>query len=61
MLSSLILKRNKKVTNWIWTGISFEENKPFHTKLKPTISNCPWERNLKILQLCFSVIKFLFI
>ena len=39
MLSFLILDSNKKVTNWILTGISSEKIKPFDTNLDPTMSN----------------------
>ena len=39
MLSSLILDSNKKVTNWISTGISSEKIKPFDTNLEPAMSN----------------------
>ena len=39
IVSSLILDRNKKVTNWVLTGISFEKTKPFDTNLEPTMSN----------------------
>ena len=39
MLSSLILHRNKKTTNWISTGISSENIKAFDKNLEPTISN----------------------
>ena len=41
MLSSLILNRNEKITNWIWisTGISSEIIKPFDTSLEPTMYN----------------------
>ena len=35
MLSSLILDSNRKVTNWISTGISSEKIKPFDTVLEP--------------------------
>ena len=37
MLSSLILDSNKKVSNWISTGISSGKTKPFDTSLEPTI------------------------
>ena len=36
---SLILDSNKKVTNWILTGISSEKNKSFDTGLEQTMSN----------------------
>ena len=39
MLSSLVLDSNKKVPNWILTGISSEKIKPFDTNLEPTMSN----------------------
>ena len=39
MLKSLMLDSNKKVTNWILTGISSEKIKPFGTGLEPTLSN----------------------
>ena len=39
MRSSLILDSNKKVNNWISTGISSETVKPFDTGLEPTTSN----------------------
>ena len=39
MLDSLILHSNKKVTNWISTGISPDKIKPFGTNLEPIVSN----------------------
>ena len=39
MLSSIILEGNRKVTNWILTGISSEKNKPFDSALESTMSN----------------------
>ena len=39
MLSFLILDSNKKVTNWILTGISSQKIKPFDTNLEPTMPN----------------------
>ena len=39
MLSSLILDKNRKVTNWILTGISSEKTKPFDSGREPTMSN----------------------
>ena len=39
MLSLLILAINKKVNNWILTGISFERFKPFNTDFDCLISN----------------------
>ena len=39
MLSSILLDSNKKVTNWMSTGISAEKIKPFDTNLEPTMSN----------------------
>ena len=39
MLSSLILDSNKKVTNWISTGISSQKIKSFNTNLEPTMSS----------------------
>ena len=39
MLSFLILDSNKKVTNWILTGISSKNIKPFDINLEATISN----------------------
>ena len=39
MLNPLTLNKNKKVTNWISTGVSTEKNKPFDTKLQPTMSS----------------------
>ena len=39
MISSLVLDSNRKVTNWILTGISSEKIKPFDTGLEPTMSN----------------------
>ena len=38
-VSSLTLENNKKVTNWISTGISPEKIKPFDTNIEPTMSN----------------------
>ena len=43
MLSSLMLDSNRKVTEWILTGISYEKIKPFDNAfdngLEPTMSN----------------------
>ena len=39
LLSSLILNSNKKITNWISTGISSEKIKLFDINLEPTMSN----------------------
>ena len=39
ILSSLMLDSNKKVTNWMSTGISSEKINPFNANLKPTMSN----------------------
>ena len=39
ILSLLILNSNKKVTNWISTGISFLKIKPFDTNIDPAMSN----------------------
>ena len=39
MLSSIILDRNKKVTNWRLTGIAFRKNKSFDTNLESIMSN----------------------
>ena len=39
MLGSLILDSNRKVSNWILTGISSEKFKPFDTGLESTMSN----------------------
>ena len=41
MLNSLKLEldSNKKVTDWISTGVSSEKIKPFDTSLEPTLSN----------------------
>ena len=39
MLSSKVLDSNKRVTNWISTGISSEKIKPFDTNLEPTMPN----------------------
>ena len=39
IFSSLISDSNKKITNWIPTGVSSEKNKPFDTNLGPTMSN----------------------
>ena len=48
MLSSLILDSNKKVTDWISTGISSEKIKPFDTGLESLMSNLANDRvNLK--------------
>ena len=44
MLISLILDSNKKVNNWILTGISSEKMKPFDTGLEPTMSNLAYGR-----------------
>ena len=38
-LSFLILHSNRKVTNWVSTGISHEQMKPFNTGLESKISN----------------------
>ena len=48
MLISLILDSNKKVTDWISTGISSEKIKPFDTGLESLMSNLANDRvNLK--------------
>ena len=39
MLISLILDSNRKVINWISTGISSEKTKQCHTGLEPTMPN----------------------
>ena len=39
ILSSLRLDSNKKVTNWISTGILSEKIKPLDNNLEPTMSN----------------------
>ena len=39
MFISLILDSNKKVTNMIMAGISSQNNKPFDTMFRPTMSN----------------------
>ena len=39
MLSSLIVDSNRKVTEWILTGISSEKVKSFDTGIEPTMSN----------------------
>ena len=39
ILSSLRLDSNKKVTNWISTGILSEKIKPLENNLEPTMSN----------------------
>ena len=39
MLSSLISGSNRKVINWILTGISSEKIKPFDTGLQSTMPN----------------------
>ena len=39
MLSSLILDSNKKATNFISTGTSFEKNQPFDTNVELTMFN----------------------
>ena len=39
MLNLLTLDNNKKVTNWISTGVSPEKNKPFDTNLTSTVTN----------------------
>ena len=39
LLNSLILDSNKKVTNWILSGILFEKIKPFDTNLELTMFN----------------------
>ena len=39
MVSFLILDSNRKVNNWISTGISSEKNEPFNTGLEPTMFN----------------------
>ena len=44
MLSSLILDNNKKLTNWISTGMSSEKIKLFDTNLEPTMSNLDNDR-----------------
>ena len=44
MFSSLILDCNRKVTDWILTGISSEKIKPFDNGLEPTMSNLANDR-----------------
>ena len=39
MLSPLILDSNKKVTNWLSTGILSQKIKPLDANLEPTTSN----------------------
>ena len=39
IFNSLMLDSNKKVTNWILTGISSKKNKSFDTNPESTISN----------------------
>ena len=39
MLNLLTLDNNKKVTNWISTGVSPEKIKPFDTNLTSTVTN----------------------
>ena len=39
VLRSLILDSNKKVANWMSTGISSEKIKPVYTNLEQTLSN----------------------
>ena len=39
MLNSLTLGNNKRVTNWILTGVSPENIKPFVINLEPTMPN----------------------
>ena len=39
ILSSLIVDSNRKVTDWILTGISSEKVKSFDTGIEPTMSN----------------------
>ena len=39
MLNLLTLDNNKKVTNWISTGVSPEKTKPFDTNLTSTVTN----------------------
>ena len=46
-LNLLILNSNKKVTNWILTGILLEKIKPFDTNLELIMSNLA-NSNLKI-------------
>ena len=46
-LNLLILNSNKKVTNWILTGIFLEKTKPFDTNLELIMSNLV-NSNLKI-------------
>ena len=49
MPNSLTLDSNRKVTNWISTGISSEYIKLFDTDLEPTMSNLAKGRvNLKL-------------
>ena len=48
MLSSLIFNSNKKVINWISTGVSYQKFDsnliPFDTNLEPTMSNLANDR-----------------
>ena len=46
-LNLLIVNSNKKVTNWILTGILLEKIKPFDTNLELIMSNLV-NSNLKI-------------
>ena len=39
VLNSLTLDNSKKVTGWIWTGVSTKNLKSFDTNLAPTMSN----------------------
>ena len=39
MLNSLTLDNNKRLTNWMVSGISSERIKQFDTNLEPTMSN----------------------
>ena len=44
VLRSLILDSNKKVTNWMSTGISSEKIKTFDTSFQPTMSKSANDR-----------------
>ena len=61
MLNSPTLYNNKRVTNWISTGVSPEKIKPFDTNLAPTMTNLTNGRVSLKLNKSFGAKNFFFI
>ena len=57
ILSSLVSGSNKKVTNWILTGTSPENVKPFDTNLEPTVFNLSNGKEILKFKNCVLVLK----